>query len=209
VEVIDEKERKALNHYNNNVSYYDENIYINASMKGVGLEKMFINLGINIVLTNSVLDFGCGVGGTIEYILNKTKGQLTPKMLGIDYSINRIDQAKKILSGNEDRLILVAKDVNIWLEEHKDVTFDVILAFEIIEHLSNPEKVVEQLKNRLSNGGTLICTIPYQDKPNDVHLSAFKNESDVNTRLKLSKLTVDLRSYMRFPNQNVFFYKNA
>lgn len=38
--------------------------------------------------------------------------------------------------------------------------FDIIFAFEVLEHLKNPQKALENMRKRLSLNGTLICSTP-------------------------------------------------
>lgn len=138
--------------------------YFNPLTKGI--TRKFIdnilaeikNLGIN-----SLLDIGCGTG----YITQKLKDYV-PTCIGCDIDTNRVILAKKYI--NCDISLVVADAVNL---PFKNSYFDVVTAIEILEHISNIEVFLEELK-RVSNDYILI-TVPNEPLFRLANLSRGKN----------------------------------
>lgn len=91
----------------------------------------------------SVLEFGCGNGGFLKRIK-----KAAAKVVGIEL----MEEAGKRLK--EDG-IEVYKSLDLI-----DGKYDVICMFMVIEHLNNPDKIIEKLYNVLNFGGIFICETP-------------------------------------------------
>ncbi|MAF50478.1 MAG: hypothetical protein CMH64_00130 [Nanoarchaeota archaeon] len=91
-------------------------------------------------LRGNVLEFGCGLGQNI--FLNKEKS------VGVDVSEFCIDKCK-------ERGIKVFKNL-------KDVKakIDSILCVHVLEHLRNPDAILNEFYNSLEKGGTLVLVLP-------------------------------------------------
>lgn len=201
MEIKYDKEKKALGHYERNLNYFDKNKLLNASMSLKTFKNIIKKFDIKFdELT--ILDFGAGTGETSLYLLNEYN---IKNLTAIDYSKKRIDSFIKE-SSLFDNVTVLNEDVNLFLENNKNLrnTFDVIISFEIIEHLSNPIEIIKELKKLLKVNGKLIGTIPLQNKPNDVHLSAFRTITEIETKLNVKVFN---EFTLRFPNQLVFYYK--
>jgi len=62
------------------------------------------------------------------------------------------------------RCQLLNQSVEEWLTSHSTKRFDVILLFDLLEHLRNPLAVVSQLKSlHLRSGGVILATFPNSD----------------------------------------------
>ena len=120
-----------------------------------------------------VLDYGCGSGyGTS--ILSSVAQQVT----GVDVSKETILYAKQhFLSENA-----AFKTI----DELNDEKFDIIVSFQVIEHVKNDKLYLKQLKNRLNQDGILFLTTPdkkdrlfnYIQKPwNKYHLKEYSAKS--------------------------------
>ena len=98
---------------------------------------------------DSLLDVGCGDGQHYAYILAQRVRQYT----GLDVSLEALKIAAK--QGIQP---------NIWSGlgrmPFKDNCFDVALCIEVLEHLYNPEQVVNEIHRILKPGGTAIVTVP-------------------------------------------------
>lgn len=193
------KEKRALDHYNKNINYFDSNKYLNAAMSIETFNNIIKCFDIDLN-NKTILDFGTGTGETTLYIL---KNYNINNITAIDYSENRIKQLQKYTK-KYNNLQCINMDVNYYIEEYNNYNkYDIIFAFEIIEHLENPREVISKLKNFLKDGGKIIGTIPLQNKPNDVHLSAFKSIDEVE---KMLSVKVTDKFTLRFGNQLVFYY---
>lgn len=128
-----------------------------------------------------VLDIGCGVGVGSAYIASHGSNEI----LGIDYSKSAIRNAKD--NPNFKKLDNLKFSVNNALSLNLiKRKFDVILAFEIIEHLpvSQAHLFLKQIHARLNKGGILILSTPnelhtvyFLGKPyNPFHIKEYRAE---------------------------------
>ena len=99
---------------------------------------------------DSVLEIGCSNGNLLS-LLQKIKPEL--KCTGIDMSPDALKMAEK----KEVRCI------NISAEEYAEKSkekYDLILAFEILEHVYDPLALVNALKELLNKDGVIYMTMP-------------------------------------------------
>lgn len=102
----------------------------------------------------SVLDVGC-VGEMTPYghplWLHSQVCEVASSVLGIDNDLKRVNEIRragyKVVPAD-------AEDFNL------NESFDVVLAGELIEHLSNPGKFLESAAHHLRKGGKLVLTTP-------------------------------------------------
>lgn len=95
----------------------------------------------------NILDIGAGTGSDIK-VLNKF-GKLTV-----------VDSDKKALelinkSFYKKKLVCDATKIPL-----KDGSFDLIVAFDVFEHIKNDNEVISECKRLLNKGGFLIFTVP-------------------------------------------------
>jgi len=97
-----------------------------------------------------VLDVGCGYGGAGKLI----KAKYTAEVHGIDINGRAADKARiyydSVISGN------IEQDDTLFEANY----FDFILCADVLEHLSDPWKVLRRLKNYLKNDGQIAASIP-------------------------------------------------
>lgn len=86
---------------------------------------------------SSILDVGCGEGFTLKKLEEKKIGKRNE---GIDYSEDAIKIGKKIYPK------LALKRGDVYQLEYKDNSFDLILCTEVLEHLEDPVKAVNEIK---------------------------------------------------------------
>ncbi len=201
-----DEERMAHGHYQRNINYFNKDTLLNAAMSVATFDQILFDNGI-ILQRADILDFGCGTGETLQYVMSNFNIR---SITAIDYSSNRIDFVNELINSMDidlNKVRVLCQDVNIFLDFaiRYGIKFNVVIAFEIIEHLLHSEIVMNKLKLLLSPNGVIVGTVPIQENANDVHLTAFKSIVDIET-----KLGVDVhRNYnMRFDNQQVFTYRN-
>lgn len=96
-----------------------------------------------------LLDVGCSSGFFLETALESGFDAF-----GIEFSKEAIAQAKP-----EIQKRITCADVNEWVREKKQ-TFDVIVAFDLIEHTQDPLLFLQNLKKMLSPNGWIVISTP-------------------------------------------------
>lgn len=117
-----------------------------------------------LVQGKKVLDIACGEGYGAN-LLAARASQVT----GVDINANVIEQAKihykknnlEFLTGTVDKI------------PSENSSFDVVVCFETIEHVSQHDIVLREIKRVLNRGGLLFISTPdkknYTDKPGSVN----------------------------------------
>lgn len=100
-----------------------------------------------------VLDLGCGTGYGCAILFKKGS------VIGVDNSEEAISFAQKKFSKYAKFEIGNAENLNF-----KRESFDLVCAFEVIEHLKNPNKMLEEIVRVLKKQGNLIISTPNRDR---------------------------------------------
>lgn len=114
----------------------------------------------NSLINKKILDFGSGNGGFLKLTKNISK-----RVLGVEL---------------EKAIIPFYKEENISLENNLDninEKFDIITSFHVIEHIKEPLKILDKLKNLLEDNGRLIIEVP---NANNALLTIYENEAFSN-----------------------------
>ena len=95
---------------------------------------------------DSLLEIGCGKG----IFLDKVR-HLVDNLEGIDINTEALAVCKK-------------KGLNVFLpSENNSKSYDMIVLFEVLEHLEQPAEIISNLVKMLNNGGILIFAVPNPD----------------------------------------------
>jgi len=97
-----------------------------------------------------ILDVGCG-GGVICEPLARLGAEVT----GIDFSPNNIKAAILHSKKNKLKINYICKDVE---KSRIDEKFDIIIMFEVLEHLDNWKKTIKNIKKNLNKNGIVIIS---------------------------------------------------
>ncbi len=97
--------------------------------------------------TNNLIDVGCGIGHFLE--VAKQRGW---NVYGTEFT----DEAIKIC---QDKGITMHQGV-LNHENYNDIQFDVIVSFEVLEHINNPQEELENFNKILRTGGAVYLTTP-------------------------------------------------
>ncbi len=118
-----------------------------------------------------VLDCACGVGYGSHRLL--AGGDRTQHVTGVDIDESAVAYARANFV--DPRLDYVCADATIFDAE----PFDLIVSFETIEHVPEPEKVIDNFVRLLKPGGLLIASVPVTPSVdvNPFHLHDFTPDS--------------------------------
>jgi len=127
-----------------------DDIQINAYHSGVKLTAMDVMLSqkqIDLVgKGNYVLDIGCNDGSLTQEIAKNNK------TVGLELSKGAVDLAKK--KG------LDVEQGSVYALPFENETFDVVHFSEVIEHLLDTNKALQEIYRVLKKGGKLVVTTP-------------------------------------------------
>ena len=114
------------------------------------IEKRIKKSSVNYKEEIKVLDIGCGTGELITIPL----GSLGVSVLGIDTHLPSIEYARKKNTFDNVQFECIS------LDELAGQQFDFIICSEVLEHLSEPIKMLKLIKKMLKYNGVCIITIP-------------------------------------------------
>lgn len=107
---------------------------------------------------DKILEVGCGNGYYLN-LLNKSELNLT--LVGIDNDSRALKDAKKFVK--EDRVKLILTDASQL--PFKDNIFDAVIISEVIEHVTDEQKVLSEIYRVLKPKGVLVLTTCNIDYP--------------------------------------------
>lgn len=105
-----------------------------------------------------VLDAACGVGyGSAEL------GRTAKRVLGVDVDHEAVEYARSRYGA--PNVGFAVMDLGDLMLEH--ASFDVVCAFEAIEHVPDPGRALAEIARVLRPGGVLLLSTPRVDRTND------------------------------------------
>lgn len=110
---------------------------------------------------DNLLDIGCGTGAFTRYI---RANRPSIEIWGSDFSMKAIDYCRGL-----DKTIFYANHP-VMNDEFEEKYFSVITVNHVIEHLDNPEEMIERVRKLLKPNGKLILAIPLNDDEWHEHL---------------------------------------
>jgi SAM-dependent methyltransferase len=102
-----------------------------------------------VASARSLLDVGCGDGYVLDYI-----GRRDARLCGVDVSHDGIAKAvgrkldARVVDLEHDRL------------PFEDESFDVVVCYDVLEHLFSPERVLAEIHRVLAPGGSAFLGVP-------------------------------------------------
>jgi len=99
----------------------------------------------------NVLDVGCGEGYGSSLLAERAS-----RVLGMDYSQEAIERARQNHASANNEFI--CSDIADFYA--KEMRFDVVCAFQFIEHLKNPKPFLAKVESLLGKGGALLLSTP-------------------------------------------------
>lgn len=148
------------NHYKSTLSESDITTYT----KWFHTQWRIIKRNLIITPETRILEIGSGFGGVYEFL----RREGTTNYLGIELDDEIVSFANSHFKTNVFHVTSIED-----LEDTRG--FDLIFAFEVLEHIENPSAAIEKITSLLKPGGTFCGTTPYPYKKNvladSTHLS--------------------------------------
>jgi O-antigen biosynthesis protein len=126
-----------------------------------------------------VLDAGCGMAYGTALLAASGAGET----VGVDLAEEVLDHVREQMPNG---VVLLQGDVRRL--PFDDDTFDLVVCFEVIEHVSEPGEVLDELRRVLAPGGVLVISSPNRDtypqgNPHHVHeFTPPELESELSSR---------------------------
>ena len=117
------------------------------------LFKKYLKKYLKTKPNDLILDVGCGIGHLLDYL-----NQFSNNLVGIDADLISLLYAKKTTS---------AEYVSSKAEKlpFKDNTFDKIISFNVLEHIENEQKVLDEIKRVAKNKAEILIWVPSLEGP--------------------------------------------
>jgi ubiquinone/menaquinone biosynthesis C-methylase UbiE len=119
------------------------------SQRTIMLNNWIIQTFLPEVHGKQVLEVGVGGEGGVISNLSATNN-----VCGVDVSESAIRNCTKF------GLNINLCDVNIDKLPFQDSSFDIVIALEVFEHFSNPQRALEEIRRVLRTGGSVLISIP-------------------------------------------------
>jgi len=145
-----------------------------------------------VVNFESALDIGCHIGFCAKIISDLG----FRNVLGIDISGEAIVKANTLFAFEDDREKLSYQNIAAEDLAVMNKKFDFILCTEVIEHTSDPQKVIENIKSLLSENGRALITLPNKISLNYLTMIAGK-------KILRRPFSEDIIQHLQYP-----FYKS-
>ena len=115
-----------------------------------------------------VLECGCGTGGMTRFMRDK---------LNASVSVVEFDEANYQLASQyaADGICANLELIDKWLPHYEGKTFDYVMLMDVLEHLRNPEQVLNAAVGLLKSDGEVIVSIPNVAHA-DILLSLYNGE---------------------------------
>jgi len=100
----------------------------------------------------NVLDFGCGSGYGSSYLADHAKS-----IIGVDVDEEAVKQAKSKYKNTKLNFMAINPDEEVPIASS---TFDLVISFQVIEHVFNEKLYVQEARRLLKDGGKFIVITP-------------------------------------------------
>ena len=108
----------------------------------------------SFVAERRVLDFGCGTGYGTHRIADGCSS-----IVGVDISVDAVTSAAATFTAPNLQFGRI-EPVELRPLPFDDQSFDVVLSFQVFEHLTEPDAYLREVRRVLAPGGTFICVTP-------------------------------------------------
>lgn len=143
------------NHYNAKFSPNDTQEQIKFLYKQLIFVDDIINL--NIFKDKNVLEIGSGLGAIAKLLIN-SKFE--------NYQGIEMDEKIVEFTNASIKNCFMNESLEDFARKNLEKKYALVIAFEVLEHLKDPDKCIEIIKNLLSDDGIFVGTTPFPYKKN-------------------------------------------
>lgn len=154
IPTIDEDKKYYSNDSQAKAVFNEVNMDIMKAKSSIDVKRRYRMFKDKINKDMKLLEIGCGYGFFVEYLKNEGYD-----IDGFEISNVRREYGTKTLGCKIYDINLLSEDS---LNFHKE-EYDVIFMFHVLEHISEPEKFLRNVKKILKKEGTLIIEVPNLD----------------------------------------------
>lgn len=137
----------------NTAGHYDD-LYFGIRTNELMAYPLTINFTQTFFKNGRVLDVGCGLGRYFPFFNNC-------EVVGVDFAEKTCEEARKAHPSAQVDCHDIAKN---GLSIYPDASFEYILCAEVIEHMENPQALIDEIHRVLKPGGLAVITTPFEDR---------------------------------------------
>jgi ubiquinone/menaquinone biosynthesis C-methylase UbiE len=142
---------------------------------------------------DDILETGCGTGYGSQMLSERARS-----VVAIDYSAAALEYARERYSAPN----LTHLQMNCHRLGFADASFDVIVSFEVFEHLEEPAAYLSECRRVLRPGGRLVLSTPNRSSW-DIHMRSIGTDYDYHVNMvDLKGLRAQLGEF--FPNMKIY-----
>lgn len=132
--------------------WWDENgkFKVLHQIRPLRIEYILNSVGKDNLSGLDILDVGCGGG-----LISESLANLGANVTAIDFVENNIKIAKKHSQKNKLKINYICSDIENYNFSKK---YDLIVLFEILEHLENWQHFISKIRNNLKKNGKMIIS---------------------------------------------------
>lgn len=182
IECLHSQEKMWITSYDENIDYFDRNRLLNSAITSDVMESLIDCLDIKLTPQSLVLDLGSGTGETPVYLASKY-GCYTE---GVDYSKKRLDKSAELVRDMNlvGKVKFYVSDIHYFLDKPERGIYDLITGFQIMERLTDVDKVMNRIMDLLKPGGIFLGVSRLNfDAHEKTIITNFKNKGDLKSQL--------------------------
>jgi len=202
IECLHSQEKMWISTYDDNLDYFDKTTLLNSSVSSTVMESLLECLDINLTHESITLDLGSGTGETSVYLANKFNCNAE----GVDYSKKRLDRSAELVKDMNliGKVKFYVSDIQYFLNKPESNIYDLITGFQIIERLTDVEKVMNNIMKLLKPNGIFlgVSRLNYDDHEKAI-ITNFKNKTELKNKLGVK--FINPSEPLHDPNLVIFF----
>ncbi|MDP2167690.1 MAG: class I SAM-dependent methyltransferase [Thermodesulfovibrionales bacterium] len=153
--VFSDPMRTDMGFYETSEDYADRDGIMFDSMKWHERWDVMEFLKTPPVKAGSLLDIGCGTGFFVKRAVD-----MGLKGYGIDFNERSIESGRRRFGLDT----LYATDIKGFISANPGLGFDAVTLFHILEHVEDPNRLMDEIQGVLKDNGVLVIAVPLRDR---------------------------------------------